>query len=72
VSCGDDTCIAGFAKYGFRLESFFPCCGLAEAVLFVTGATHGRGAQLKTFDWDLLEQGTAYEANATTQIRKSL
>jgi amino acid adenylation domain-containing protein len=26
-----------FAECGFRLESFFPCYGLAEATLFVTG-----------------------------------
>jgi hypothetical protein len=30
-----------FAECGFRRESFFPCYGLAEATLFVTGPTRG-------------------------------
>jgi acyl-CoA synthetase (AMP-forming)/AMP-acid ligase II len=28
-----------FAPYGFRREAFYPCYGLAEATLFVTGGT---------------------------------
>src|SRR5581483_8873385 len=29
---------AGFAPYGFRPQRFFPCYGLAEATLLVTGS----------------------------------
>jgi acyl-CoA synthetase (AMP-forming)/AMP-acid ligase II len=28
-----------FAPYGFRLEAFYPCYGMAEATLFATGGT---------------------------------
>ena len=30
---------ARFARYGFRYEMFFPCYGMAETTLFVTGGT---------------------------------
>jgi acyl-CoA synthetase (AMP-forming)/AMP-acid ligase II len=30
-----------FAPHGFRREAFYPCYGLAEATLFVTGGTKG-------------------------------
>ena len=32
---------SAFAPCGFRREAFYPCYGLAEATLFVTGAAHG-------------------------------
>jgi acyl-CoA synthetase (AMP-forming)/AMP-acid ligase II len=48
-----------FAPAGFRARSFLPCYGLAEATLFVTGARHGQGATLATFDADLLDRGLA-------------
>src|SRR5207237_6585398 len=31
-----------FAECGFRREAFYPCYGLAEATLFVTGGAHDR------------------------------
>jgi acyl transferase domain-containing protein/acyl-CoA synthetase (AMP-forming)/AMP-acid ligase II/acyl carrier protein len=31
-----------YAPYGFRAEAFYPCYGLAEATLFVTGGTEAR------------------------------
>jgi acyl-CoA synthetase (AMP-forming)/AMP-acid ligase II len=31
-----------FAPYGFRREAFYPCYGLAEASLYVTGGRHDR------------------------------
>ena len=34
---------AAFAPCGFRREAFFPCYGLAEATLFVTGGAPGSG-----------------------------
>ncbi len=35
-----------FAPHGFRSEAFFPCYGLAEATLFVSGGPVGRGARV--------------------------
>ena len=34
---------AAFAGSGFRRQAFYPCYGLAEAALMVTGGTHGEG-----------------------------
>ncbi|NJM90857.1 MAG: fatty acyl-AMP ligase [Myxococcales bacterium] len=37
-----------YAPYGFRPSAFYPCYGLAEATLIVTGAKKGQGASLVT------------------------
>ena len=50
---------AAFAGYGFQPRAFFPCYGLAEATLFVTGAA---GARTAAFDRALLEAGEARPA----------
>jgi acyl-CoA synthetase (AMP-forming)/AMP-acid ligase II len=47
---------AAFAVCGFRPRAFFPCYGLAEATLFVTGAAGSRAA---AFDRVQLEAGEA-------------
>jgi amino acid adenylation domain-containing protein len=36
---------AAFAPCGFRREAFFPCYGLAEATLFVSGGAAGEGGR---------------------------
>jgi acyl-CoA synthetase (AMP-forming)/AMP-acid ligase II len=46
-----------FAPYGFRPEAFYPCYGLAEATLFVTGALRAEPPVSKTF------RGTGIERN---------
>ena len=38
-----------FAPCGFRPSSFYPCYGLAEATLMVTGPKAGRGAAVRAF-----------------------
>lgn len=38
------------APLGFRAEALYPCYGLAEATLFVSGASAGRGAVTRLFD----------------------
>ncbi|HET9186236.1 MAG TPA: fatty acyl-AMP ligase, partial [Solirubrobacterales bacterium] len=43
-----------FAPYGFRSEAFYPCYGLAEATLFVTGGTPGQGAGVREVDAEAL------------------
>ncbi|MEM8530662.1 MAG: fatty acyl-AMP ligase [Chloroflexota bacterium] len=39
-----------FEECGFHREAFYPCYGLAEATLFVTGATHQTGAVTRYVD----------------------
>lgn len=45
---------AAFAPCGFRPASFYPCYGLAEATLMVTGPVAGSGATIHAFDEDAL------------------
>lgn len=51
-----------FAPFGFAPEAFFPCYGLAEATLFVTGGPRGRGPRVVTADVDELSRGRLVEA----------
>ncbi|HTQ78496.1 MAG TPA: fatty acyl-AMP ligase, partial [Thermoanaerobaculia bacterium] len=46
-----------FAPCGFRREAFFPCYGLAEATLFVTGVAKGRLPKIERFVARSLEEG---------------
>jgi acyl-CoA synthetase (AMP-forming)/AMP-acid ligase II len=48
-----------FAECGFRPEAWYPCYGLAEATLFVTGGPAGRGARFLTVSAAALEKGRA-------------
>ena len=43
-----------FGPCGFRPTSFYPCYGLAEATLMVTGPTSGSGATVRAFRDDAL------------------
>jgi 8-amino-7-oxononanoate synthase len=40
---------AAFAPCGFKPSAFYPCYGLAEATLIVTGARRGSGATVQAF-----------------------
>jgi acyl-CoA synthetase (AMP-forming)/AMP-acid ligase II len=39
-----------FARHGFRAEALFPCYGLSEAALFVSGGPPGHGMRTTTLD----------------------
>lgn len=45
-----------FAACGFRREAFFPCYGLAEATLLVSGGPYGAPLLASSFDAAALEQ----------------
>ena len=47
---------ATFAACGFNPEALYPCYGLAEATLFVTGKPPQEAPLLRTFDVDALER----------------
>ena len=46
-----------FTPYGFRESSLFPCYGLAEGTLMVTGSTAGEGYVSQPFDPERLKHG---------------
>jgi 8-amino-7-oxononanoate synthase len=46
-----------FADCGFRREAFYPCYGLAEATLMVTGPKSGTGAAVRAFSDKALSLG---------------
>lgn len=48
-----------FAECGFRAESWYPCYGLAEATLMVTGGRADRPATIRRFDPGALGHGRA-------------
>lgn len=48
-----------FRQCGFRKQAFYPCYGLAEATLFVTGGDKNRGYTQTTIDKRLLLNGQA-------------
>jgi acyl-CoA synthetase (AMP-forming)/AMP-acid ligase II len=54
---------AVFAPVGFRREAFFPCYGLAEATLFVSGSVHRGGPPVLGADASALERGRLVEAD---------
>ncbi|HXU43886.1 MAG TPA: fatty acyl-AMP ligase, partial [Thermoanaerobaculia bacterium] len=56
-----DRFAARFAPCGFRREALFPCYGLAEATLFVTGGSPGAGPVVGSFAAGEIEQGRALE-----------
>jgi acyl-CoA synthetase (AMP-forming)/AMP-acid ligase II len=58
-----------FAPYGFRREAFYPCYGLAEATLLVSGGAHSAAPELRSVDADSLEQNVATAATEDGDAR---
>ncbi|MEI6241661.1 MAG: aminotransferase class I/II-fold pyridoxal phosphate-dependent enzyme, partial [Planctomycetia bacterium] len=54
-----DAFAEAFAVSGFRREAFFPCYGLAESTLMVTGGMKFEPPVVRTFDAAALETGSA-------------
>ncbi|HET9282166.1 MAG TPA: amino acid adenylation domain-containing protein, partial [Candidatus Angelobacter sp.] len=48
-----------FASCGFKAKAFYPCYGLAEATLFVTGSKRNAGAVYETVAADAIEDHRA-------------
>ena len=61
-----------FRPYGFDARAFYPCYGLAESTLFVTGARRGEGAAIRPFDVDALQRGSAVLAIAPGERTREL
>lgn len=61
-----------FEPWGFKYESFYPCFGLAEGTLIVTGSYRDQAPVVRSFDPDMLAAGKAIEAVAGTERSRSL
>ncbi|BEP60726.1 hypothetical protein GmRootV213_12800 [Variovorax sp. V213] len=60
--------IARFAAAGFDPRAAYPCYGLAEGTLFVTGGMRGDGMTARTFSTDGLARGTGTPADEGTML----
>ncbi len=52
---------AKFAPCGFRQRAFYPCYGMAEATLFITGGQKNAEPMIKSFEASALQQNRAVE-----------
>ncbi|MBL1078306.1 fatty acyl-AMP ligase [Nocardia sp. 2] len=58
-----------FAPRGFDGRALYPCYGLAEATLLVTGSVPGAGPRTLTIDTEALHAGRVVSAGANTASR---
>ncbi|MDM9379445.1 amino acid adenylation domain-containing protein [Chlorogloeopsis sp. ULAP01] len=56
-----------FAECGFRAEAFYPCYGMAEATLIVSGGSKKALAQVRTVNKSALSQNQIVEATIESQ-----
>jgi amino acid adenylation domain-containing protein len=61
-----------FAGCGFRRDAFYPCYGLAESTLFVTGGRSDEPPVVRTFRADALERDRALPGGAGDEGTASL
>ena len=63
---------ATFAECGFRAETFYPCYGLAEATLFVTGGAQNLVPTVQSFSSSALETHSAVAIDAADSTARTL
>jgi acyl-CoA synthetase (AMP-forming)/AMP-acid ligase II len=63
-----DAFIEKFAPYGFRAETFYPCYGLAESTLFVTGGAPTDPTVALAVDPEELRQNRAVEQPGSSTV----
>ncbi len=51
-----------FAPYGFRRQTFYPCYGMAETTLIVTGGARRKTPVVRCFDGTALDEGRVVPA----------
>src|SRR5262249_43321116 len=56
-----------FEQCGFHKEALYPCYGLAEATLIVTGGRKRQGPIVKSFVGSAIENGRAVEERSETK-----
>jgi acyl-CoA synthetase (AMP-forming)/AMP-acid ligase II len=67
-----DRFAAKFAECGFRREAFYPCYGMAEATLFVTGGVHTESPKIKYIDAIALEKNQVVIVEAQKEGAKAI
>jgi acyl-CoA synthetase (AMP-forming)/AMP-acid ligase II len=63
---------ATFAPYGFRASAFYPCYGMAEATLIVSGGSKKNGVITKTVQANALEQNQVITAKVAQENARVL
>ncbi len=61
-----------FGPYGFRAEAFYPCYGMAETTLIVTGGYKTRLPVIRTFDGRKLDEGQVVPIQAGKPAARQL
>ena len=61
-----------FAPCGFRKQALYPCYGLAEATLFVSGASKSQGPRTASFQADALEEHKVAPASPVENKTRTL
>ena len=61
-----------FSRYGFRTEAFYPCYGMAEATLIISGGKKNSNLVTKTVQSKALEQNKIVKANTDTDYSRTL
>jgi len=61
-----------FAPAGFRREAFYPCYGMAEATLIISGGFKAAPPVVRTFDAEALEKNQAIDALADEEGAREL
>ncbi|MGI9427152.1 MAG: aminotransferase class I/II-fold pyridoxal phosphate-dependent enzyme, partial [Bythopirellula sp.] len=61
-----------FAECGFRREAFYPCYGLAEATLIVTGGYKQTPPMVKSFEIESLEKNDVIETEPGAEDSREL
>lgn len=61
-----------FRECGFNSKSFYPCYGMAEATLFISGNTKLQGPKFKSFDIESLKENKVREVSELSENSKLL
>ncbi|MGB8192923.1 MAG: AMP-binding protein, partial [Chitinophagaceae bacterium] len=64
--------VKAFTPCGFSRKAFYPCYGLAEATLFVSGGIRHQPPVVLSFDADSIQQQQVKEADASAPGSRSL
>ncbi len=63
---------ATFAPSGFRREAFYPCYGMAEATLFVSGGVAKEPPVIQNFQGKALEQNRIIDSNPQQEDNRAI
>ncbi len=61
-----------FASCGFNQSAFYPCYGMAEATLFITGGLQEKPPIVKHLDSSALEQNKVVEVSPENNVSKAI